>query len=114
MKTKIFLYLVFVAIVIMPATTNAEDPTAVATATDVTTAGGTLYSFTVLYADDGEIDVGSIGNNDVGVTGPGGFDVVAAYSGRNCNSNFQLVPRHIQSSRRAAIGIMPTTAHTTS
>ena len=41
------LLLVFVAIVIMPATSNALNPTAVATTTNVTTAGGTLYSFTV-------------------------------------------------------------------
>ena len=87
MKTKIFLCLVFVAIVIMPATTNAEDPTAVATTTNVTTAGGTLYSFTVLYADDGEINVSTLGNNDVRVTGPGGFDVAAAFVGVDINFN---------------------------
>jgi hypothetical protein len=79
MRTTVLLPLVFVAIVIMPATTNAEDPTAVATATNVTTAGGTLYSFTVRYADDGEIDINTLGNTDVRVTGPGGFDVAAAF-----------------------------------
>jgi hypothetical protein len=87
MKTKLLLILVFVAIVIMPATTKAIDPTAVATTTDVTTAGGTLYSFTVTYADDGEIDVGSLDNNDVRVTGSGGFDVAAAFVGVNDNTN---------------------------
>jgi len=69
----------FVAIVIMPATSYALDPTAVATTTNVTAAGGTLYSFTVRYADDGEINVSTIDNNDVRVTGPGGFDVAAAF-----------------------------------
>src|SRR4051812_7719630 len=46
---KLFLPLLFVAI--MPATTKAIDPTAVATTTNVTIAGGTSYSFTVLYSD---------------------------------------------------------------
>ena len=99
MKTKIFLCLVFVAIVIMPATTNAEDPTAVATTTNVTTAGGTLYSFTVRYADDGEIDVSSIGNNDVRVTGPGGFNV----AGRICQPEHQLQ----RPARTATYSIVP-------
>jgi len=79
MVTKILLNLVFIAMVIMPATSNALNPTAVATTTDVTAAGGTLYSFTVRYADDGEINVSTIDNNDVRVTGPGGFDVAAAF-----------------------------------
>ena len=79
MVTKILLNLVFIAMVIMPATSNALNPTAVATTTDVTAVGGTLYSFTVRYADDGEINVSTIDNNDVRVTGPGGFDVAAAF-----------------------------------
>lgn len=87
MKTKVFLGLVFVAIVIIPATSNAEDPTAIATTTNVTTAGGTLYSFIVRYADDGEIDVNTLGNNDVRVTGPGGFDVAATFVGVDINFN---------------------------
>jgi hypothetical protein len=85
MRTTVLLLLVFVAIVIMPATSNAEDPTAVATTANVTTAGGTLYSFTVRYADDGEINVSTLGNDDVRVTGPGGFDVAAAFVGVNIN-----------------------------
>ena len=87
MRTTRLLPLVFVAMVIMPATSNAEDPTAVATTTNVTTAGGTLYSFTVLYADDGEIVVSWLGNNDVRVTGPGGFDVAAAFVGVNIDTD---------------------------
>src|ERR1041385_8185899 len=87
MKKKLLLGLVFVAIVIVPATTNAEDPTAVATAANVTTGGGTSYSFTVLYADDGAIEVSSLGADDVRITGPGGFDVAAAFVGVNFNFN---------------------------
>ena len=87
MRTTVVLPLVFVAIVIMPATSYALNPTAVATTTNVTAAGGTLYSFTVRYADDGEINVSTIDNNDVRVTGPGGFDVAAAFVSVNINSN---------------------------
>jgi hypothetical protein len=86
-KIKINLTLVFVAIVIMPATANAIDPTAFATATNVTTAGGTLYSFTVRYDDDGVIDVTSLDNSDVRVTGPNGFDAAAAFIGVNFNTD---------------------------
>jgi len=84
--TRPFL-LVFVAIVIMAVTSKAEDPTALAMTTNVTTAGGTLYSFTVLYSDDGEIEVSSLGDNDVRVTGPGSFDVAAAFVSVNINTN---------------------------
>src|SRR5207302_10525103 len=58
---KLFLPLVFAAL--MPATTKALDPTAAAITTNVTNGGGTSYSFTVRYADDGEIDVGSLDSN---------------------------------------------------
>ncbi len=79
----------------MPATSKAEDPTAVATTTNVTTAGGTLYSFTVLYADDGEIDVHTLGDNDVRVTGPGGFDVAAAFVSVNFNTQWHTADRDL-------------------
>jgi hypothetical protein len=87
MRTTGLLLLVFIVMVIMSATSSAEDPTAVAFTTNVTTAGGTVYSFTVLYADDGEIDVNTIGDNDVRVTGPGGFDVASAFVSVNINTN---------------------------
>ena len=81
MVTKILLNLVFVAIVIMPATTNAEDPTAATTTTDVTTAGGTLYSLTVQYADDGLLDFTSLGDADVHVNGPNGYGSLITMNG---------------------------------
>jgi hypothetical protein len=87
LKPIVIYMLVFVAIVIMPATTKAKNPTAVATTTNVTTAGGTLYSFTVRYDDDGLIAVSSLGSNDLRVTGPGGFDVAAAFVSVNFNTN---------------------------
>jgi hypothetical protein len=82
---KLFLPLVFVAI--MPATTKAVNPIAIANTTNVTIAGGTSYSFTVYYSDDGEIDVGSLDSGDVRVTGPGGFNVGATFVSVNINTN---------------------------
>ena len=81
------LLFVFIAIVIMPATSNALNPTAVATTTNVTIAGGTSYSFTVRYVDDGEIDVITLDSNDVRVTGPGGFSVGATFVSVNIHTN---------------------------
>jgi hypothetical protein len=83
---KVILMLVFVAIVIMPGTTNADDPTAVAITTDITTAGGTLYSFTVRYTDDGPL-LDTFDNDDVRISGPGGFDVPAAFVSVMFNAN---------------------------
>jgi hypothetical protein len=99
MMSKMRVILMFVAIVIMPATTNAEDPTAVATAANVTT-GGTLYSFTVLYADDGVIVVSSLNSFDVRVIGPGGFDVLGTFVG--VDINFDGTPRIATYSNRPA------------
>lgn len=80
MKAKLFLSLVFAAIAITPAITDAEDPTAVATTSNVTSAGGTSYSFTVRYADDGPT-ISGINTGDVRVTGPHDFDFLAAFAG---------------------------------
>ena len=95
---KVILMLVFVAIVIMPATTKAIDPTAVAMTTNVTTAGGTQYSFTVRYSDDGPL-LDSFDNDDVRISGPGGFDVPAAFvsvmfngSGNQAVVTYSIVP----------------------
>jgi subtilisin-like proprotein convertase family protein len=56
-------------------------PTAAATAANVTTAGGTTYTFTVTYSDDLGLNVSSIINNNaaVRVTGPNGFNAAATY-----------------------------------
>src|SRR5262245_1960596 len=47
-------------------------PTATATTTNVTVAGGTLYSFTVTY--ESCTDVSTLDNQDVRIRGPGGFN----------------------------------------
>ena len=88
----------FVAIVIMPGTARALDPTASATTTNVTTAGGTSYSFTVRYTDDGSV-ADSFDDNDVRVGGPGGFDVPAKFisasfndSGQQATVTYSIIP----------------------
>ncbi len=79
MKTKVILGFVFVAIVILPGTTYGIDPQARATAEDVTVAGGFLYTFTVRYTDDGAVDTITLGDQNVRVTGPNGFDAAIAF-----------------------------------
>jgi hypothetical protein len=71
MKANLILKLMLIGIIHLVASpiAYALDPTAVATTTNVTSVGGTSYTFTVRYADDGEIDVGSLDSNDVRVTG---------------------------------------------
>ena len=99
MKTKTLLYVVFAAIVIMPARAHAFDPTAVATTTNVTAAGNTSYSFTVRYTDDGQIDVNTLGNGNVRVAGPSGFNGAAAFisgvsdtNGAHVTATYSVVP----------------------
>ncbi len=77
MKAKLFLSLVFVAIASMPAITDAH-PIPVATTTNVTSAGGTSYSFTVRYSSDGGA-ISGVNTGDIRVTGPHDFDVLATF-----------------------------------
>lgn len=97
-KNRIFLVSLIVPIVMTVATAHAEDPTvAPYSIPNVTITGGTSYSFTVHYADDGEVDVASIDNNDVRVTGPGGFNVAATFvssigGGRSVVATYSIVP----------------------
>ncbi|HEY9862477.1 MAG TPA: carbohydrate-binding domain-containing protein [Candidatus Obscuribacterales bacterium] len=56
---------------------DAIAPTASLDATNISTAGATNYTFTVTYQDNQAIDVASLGNGDVVVTGPNGFQQAA-------------------------------------
>jgi len=65
----------------------------------VTTAGGTAVNFSVTYADDVAIDAAKLGTGDIRVTGPGGFDVLAAFTGSGPGSlpgetvaNYTFIP----------------------
>jgi len=62
-------------------------PQAAAALTNVTTPGATSYAFTVTYSDNVAIDVSTLGNNDVRVTGPGGFNVLATFKSVDINTN---------------------------
>jgi hypothetical protein len=52
-------------------------PTAVVDALNLATAGETAYTFTVTYSDDVGIDITTLDNNDIRVTGPGNFEQIA-------------------------------------
>ena len=60
------------------ATVDSTDPTAsILVATNITTSGGSTYSFTVSFSDNLAIDVTSLDGSDIRVTGPGGFNQLA-------------------------------------
>jgi predicted outer membrane repeat protein len=46
-------------------------------AANVTSSGGTTYSFTVTFSDNLAVDITSIDGGDIRVTGPGGFEQLA-------------------------------------
>jgi len=56
-------------------------------AADVTTVGATRYTFTVTYADDVAIDVSSLDNSDICVTGPDGYAQSAAFVSVNVSTD---------------------------
>jgi hypothetical protein len=62
-------------------------PLAELQATDLTQSGQASYQFTVTYSDDVAIDVSTIGNGDVRVTGPNGFNQLAQFVSLNATSN---------------------------
>ncbi|MBD1910119.1 MULTISPECIES: Ig-like domain-containing protein [unclassified Leptolyngbya] len=77
---------------------DTSAPTAAVTAANVTAASNT-YSFTVNFADDNAIDVSTLSNGDVRVTGPGGFNQLANLVDVDLNSDgtprtatFQITP----------------------
>jgi len=83
-------------VVDIPADTTP--PTASAAATNVTTAGGTLYSFTVTYTDP-DLNVDTIGTGDILVTSNLGFSqvaqfvsVIAGAGGNTHIATYQIVP----------------------
>ncbi len=52
-------------------------PTANASVTNITVAGGTTHTFMVQYSDNVAVDVSTLSNGDVRVTGPNGFNQLA-------------------------------------
>lgn len=54
---------------------------------NITNSGGSTHTFTVDYSDTNAIDITSLGNGDVLVTGPGNFSQAATLVGITPNSN---------------------------
>lgn len=96
---RVLLGLAFGVMASLPGTVCALDPTAAATLTNVTTSGGTSYSFTVKYTDDGPVSDGNLDNNDIRVVGPGGFNVPATFvsaitngPGNQVTGTYSIIP----------------------
>lgn len=62
-------------------------PTASLSATNLSTGNGTTYTFSVTYSDNAGVSVSSLDNNDLGVTGPNGFNQLAKFVSVDTNSN---------------------------
>ncbi|WP_348227123.1 carbohydrate-binding protein [Trichocoleus desertorum] len=67
--------------------TDAIAPTASLAATNVTTAGAADYTFTVTYQDNQAIDLASLSDGDVIVTGPNGFQQAPTLVSVNTTGN---------------------------
>jgi len=72
----------------------------VQTAATIRSAGGTEYRFVIRYTDASGVDVDSLSNGDVLVTGPGGFssgvtllDATPSNGGRTVDARYQLAAR---------------------
>jgi hypothetical protein len=70
-----------------PAPVDSTPPTATATAANVATSGETTYDFTVTYSDNVAINISSLDNNDVRVTGPNSFNQLASLVSVNTPGN---------------------------
>lgn len=69
------------------ATGYAIPPVAELDATNLTQAGSTRHFLEVVYSDDTAIDVASIGDGDLRVTGPNGYDRLAEFVSLNAPDN---------------------------
>src|SRR5262249_48764784 len=66
---------------------DTTPPTASGTFGNVTTAEATSYTLTVTYSDNVAINVSSLDSSDVRITGPNGFNVLAAFQSVDVNTN---------------------------
>jgi glucose/arabinose dehydrogenase len=58
---------------------DVSAPTAVVSTTNVSVPGDSTYNFTVTYSDNLSVDITSLDNNDIRVTGPNGFNQLATF-----------------------------------
>ena len=77
--TKRIVGIAFTVITIMAGKLYAVDPQAHIMPVNITTAGDTLYSFTIIYTDDGPVDIYTLSDENIRVTGPNGFDAATAF-----------------------------------
>ncbi|MDB5175023.1 MAG: conserved repeat domain protein, partial [Phycisphaerales bacterium] len=68
-------------------TIDTTAPTALASAANVTSAGGSSYTFSVAYSDAFGADVSSLDGNDILVTGPNGFSQLASLASVSSAAN---------------------------
>ncbi|MGN7613200.1 autotransporter-associated beta strand repeat-containing protein, partial [Magnetococcales bacterium HHB-1] len=69
-------------------TVDRDAPTASLTASNVSTMGGSSYSFTIAFTDtNGSIDVSTLDNSDITVTGPNSYSSSATFVSVDTNSN---------------------------
>ncbi|GEM_PF-2288720 len=73
------------ALAISPADVTA--PTASLSASNITQGNGTTQTLTVTYSDNEGVDVSSLDGNDLGVTGPNGFNQLATLVSVDTNTN---------------------------
>lgn len=72
---------------VVVAAPDTTAPTASVTAANVTTAGAATYDFTVTYSDNVAVNVSSLDNSDIRVTGPNGFNQLATFVSLNTPGN---------------------------
>ncbi|HEV8290406.1 MAG TPA: calcium-binding protein [Tepidisphaeraceae bacterium] len=70
-----------------PPAGDSTPPTATLSAANLTKGGGSTYSFTVRYDDDVAVKASTFDNNDIRVTGPGGYSKLAAKVSVNAVGN---------------------------
>jgi hypothetical protein len=66
---------------------DIQRPTAIANVGGITTGGGNTHSFTVTYSDNVAVNLATIDSSDIRVTGPNGFDQIAAFVSLNQAGN---------------------------
>jgi ELWxxDGT repeat protein len=74
----------------VPPPPDTTRPTASVIVGNVTSGGGTTHTFTVTYSDDIAVDVSSLDDGDILVSGPNGFIQAATFVGVDGTSNGPL------------------------
>lgn len=73
-------------ILLSPSQFDSNPPTATVNAPDITSFGAATYTFTVTYTDETAVDVSTLDNSDIQVTGPNAYSQTATFLGVDINS----------------------------